>query len=480
MSATHPCNAPSPRMRFVRLNPRFDREETLKLLKSELQTDSNDKTAYPLPVPWLNYKEHGVEFFALPEDFGLNRSSSFRSGRVYGMDVTSGAAVAALLFDLYDVVRPDSLDAETGRIAHDAQTPIRVLDLCCAPGLKLCMMADLAPPASIVTGVDISSHRISLCKNIVVKYHIDKSAAGTAKGTPERKSATDNATETANAAVEDAESKWTSTDSTIRLYCTDGTTFGTKQSNATAPQNGLVFDSNAAKEEFQTRGKRKRMNKSARAREKRRLLELQRTDESANASASNEEKETGTTTSYKSITSDKGETASDKRDKGVLVCNATCTVPLFDRVLVDAECSTDGAMRHIEKRQSSQSLSRDPVWTDANMCELVDLQKRLIESGFRLLKRGGTMVYSTCSLSPKQNEQVVQWLLGRCNDACIIPVSFTKKTKPLQSLAFIEEGSVPGTIRFNPKNGGGSDCDRAPKDCILPGSGFYLAKIGKT
>ena len=215
------------------------------------------------------------------------------------------------------------------------------------------------------------------------------------------------------------------------------------------------------------------MNKSARAREKRRLLELQRKEESAiDGDAS---KTTGTTTNYKSITSDKGEITSDGRDKDVLVCNATCTVPLFDRVLVDAECSTDGAMRHIEKRQSSQSLSRDPVWTDANMDELVDLQKRLIESGFRLLKRGGAMVYSTCSLSPKQNEQVVQWLLGRCNDAYIISVSFTKNTQPSQGIAFIEEGSVSGTIRFNPSNGGGADGDT----CILPGSGFYLAKIGK-
>ena len=83
------------------------------------------------------------------------------------------------------------------------------------------------------------------------------------------------------------------------------------------------------------------------------------------------------------------------------------------------------------------------------------------------------MVYSTCSLSSIQNEQVVLWLLNKYNDAYIIPVSFTFHYKSsLQDLPFIEKGSILGTVRFNPLN-------IKESKYILPGSGFFLAKIGK-
>lgn len=82
------------------------------------------QSEYPLPVPWLR------EFFAIPEEFGLSRSTSFQSGRVYGMDVTSGAAVAALLFNSYDVCKEGGSTKEVGK----SLSTLRVLDLCCAPG----------------------------------------------------------------------------------------------------------------------------------------------------------------------------------------------------------------------------------------------------------------------------------------------------------------------------------------------------------
>lgn len=47
------------------------------------------------------------------------------------MDVTSGAVVAALLFDLYDV---DKSIASDEKKLKDPETPMRILDLCCAPG----------------------------------------------------------------------------------------------------------------------------------------------------------------------------------------------------------------------------------------------------------------------------------------------------------------------------------------------------------
>ncbi len=420
--------------RYVRLNPRFDRDETLSLLKAEIlksKADSHYKK-YPLPVHWLRTTSDDgqFEFYAIPGDFSLNRSTSFRSGRVYGMDVTSGAAVLALLYNIYNRETQESTTSDDNK-----KVPLRVLDLCCAPGLKLCMLADLVPQdlSATVVGVDISQSRTQLCKNIVKKYHVNQMTSGS----QEEGIARDN-----------NHQEPSSFHTTIRLYCTDGTTFGTKQ------LSGLVFDSNAEKQELSNKcGKRKRQNKSARAREKKRLLELQR----------QEITDTGECD---------GSGGSDgfKKD-GECVETTTCYVPLFDRVLVDAECSTDGAIRHIQKRQAS---SKTPLWNDSNMNELIDLQKRLIESGYRLLKRGGTLVYSTCSLMERQNEHAVRWLLDKNKDAFIIPLSFNKDNTDEQNPpSFIEEGSLAGTIRFNPLKP-----NTKLEECI-PLTGFFLSKIGK-
>jgi hypothetical protein len=75
-----------------------------------------------------------LEFFAIPGEFSLNRSTSFQSGRIYGMDVTSGAAVAALLFDFYDVVDPAAPNNQNLKRKRVSGEPLRLLDLCCAPG----------------------------------------------------------------------------------------------------------------------------------------------------------------------------------------------------------------------------------------------------------------------------------------------------------------------------------------------------------
>jgi SAM-dependent methyltransferase len=67
------------------------------------------------------------------------------------MDASSGAAVAAL----------------------DIQEGEHVLDLCCAPGAKLCMMAERVGPAGSVTGVDVSLARLCTCRrSMVEKYGI--------------------------------------------------------------------------------------------------------------------------------------------------------------------------------------------------------------------------------------------------------------------------------------------------------------------
>jgi 16S rRNA C967 or C1407 C5-methylase (RsmB/RsmF family) len=147
---------------------------------------------------------------------------------------------------------------------------------------------------------------------------------------------------------------------------------------------------------------------------------------------------------------------------------------LFDYVLVDAECSTDGSLKHMNKRLKEEGRPKEEtnlMLTDqAQLADLVDLQKRLIASGFRLLKPGGSLVYSTCSLSQDQNERVVQWLLQGHTDAFLVPVHFpTAKSSQL-----VMAGTLEGTVRFTPNLGQESESVD-----MLFGDGFFLAKIGK-
>lgn len=77
----------------------------------------------------------------------------------------------------------------------------------------------------------------------------------------------------------------------------------------------------------------------------------------------------------------------------------------FDVVLVDAPCSADGT-----SRKSPNVLKN---WRPERSLKYMNLQKRLIRKGFELLRPGGALVYSTCSLSPLENEVVVDFLLRK-------------------------------------------------------------------
>lgn len=76
----------------------------------------------------------------------------------------------------------------------------------------------------------------------------------------------------------------------------------------------------------------------------------------------------------------------------------------FDRVLLDAPCTNTGVMRRridVRWRLRSEDFSR-----------MSNEQLTIARAVLRLLKPGGTLVYSTCSLEPEENEQVVRRLLA--------------------------------------------------------------------
>ena len=92
----------------------------------------------------------------------------------------------------------------------------------------------------------------------------------------------------------------------------------------------------------------------------------------------------------------------------------------FDKILLDAPCSGEGLM--------SLNASDTPLfdsWSVAHIRRLSDLQKRLILEAWRLLKPDGTLVYSTCTMAPEENEAVVDWLLHRQSDASLVPIDIT-------------------------------------------------------
>jgi 16S rRNA (cytosine967-C5)-methyltransferase len=76
----------------------------------------------------------------------------------------------------------------------------------------------------------------------------------------------------------------------------------------------------------------------------------------------------------------------------------------FDRVLVDAPCTNTGVMRRrIDVRWRLQPN---------NFSRMADEQFVITCAALRLVKPGGVLVYSTCSLEPEENQRVVRRLLS--------------------------------------------------------------------
>ncbi len=131
---------------------------------------------------------------------------------------------------------------------------------------------------------------------------------------------------------------------------------------------------------------------------------------------------------------------------------------IFDRVLVDAPCSSLGI--------ASKDWSVLSKYRDGLTRRLVRLQLALLESGYRCLRPGGAIVYSTCTIHPLENEGVVNTFLERHPEARLMDVRPTG----LRARRALEEF---GGERFSTEL---SRCFKCyPYDNM--GEGFFVAKI---
>lgn len=78
----------------------------------------------------------------------------------------------------------------------------------------------------------------------------------------------------------------------------------------------------------------------------------------------------------------------------------------FDRILADVPCSGDGTPR------KNPNVWKD--WSPANGVGLHLTQVRILVRALQMLKVGGRVVYSTCSMNPVENEAVVATAIDRC------------------------------------------------------------------
>lgn len=97
----------------------------------------------------------------------------------------------------------------------------------------------------------------------------------------------------------------------------------------------------------------------------------------------------------------------------------------FDRILIDAPCSGEGMFR-----KSGTMIS---AWEQNGVEKFVRMQREILKEAVRMLRPGGTILYSTCTFEPSEDEEAVEELLqdGKDLQLQVLPVAMS-------------EGFVPG------------------------------------
>lgn len=120
----------------------------------------------------------------------------------------------------------------------------------------------------------------------------------------------------------------------------------------------------------------------------------------------------------------------------------------FDKILVDAPCSGEGTLRSSPKTYK--------MWNIKTIQNLPKIQKALIESALEILKPDGTLIYSTCTHAPEENEGVVDAVLKNLGDKIKLekPKLPIKFREGLTKWDFKSEQVHKNTGSFNVSSGG--------------------------
>jgi 16S rRNA C967 or C1407 C5-methylase (RsmB/RsmF family) len=128
----------------------------------------------------------------------------------------------------------------------------------------------------------------------------------------------------------------------------------------------------------------------------------------------------------------------------------------FDKILLDAPCSGSGIIITDPSRKITKSIS--------DLYSYCELQVELLENAIGVLRSKGTIVYSTCSLEPEENELVITKVMEK-NDLKIEKINI--------------EGDS-GLLCFQDYSFS-SDLDKAKR--LYPhrsfGEGFFIVKMVK-
>ncbi len=93
------------------------------------------------------------------------------------------------------------------------------------------------------------------------------------------------------------------------------------------------------------------------------------------------------------------------KNDSIALCSrlAKSNFPKFDRILLDAPCSGEGTLRSSPKTFL--------MWNPKVITKLSRQQKKLLAFALKVLKKGGTLVYSTCTHAPEENEEILDFAI---------------------------------------------------------------------
>ncbi len=96
----------------------------------------------------------------------------------------------------------------------------------------------------------------------------------------------------------------------------------------------------------------------------------------------------------------------------VVTCNEPSHIGAFthwfDVVAVDAPCSGEGMFRKMDEARSE--------WTSSSPEVCAQRQREILAEAWRVLRPGGTLIYSTCTFNPTEDEGIVEWLMSEYGD----------------------------------------------------------------